>query len=207
MSEHEFSPGSTTSRSAWTPRCSTITAAPSSSISTATCSVGPKATTPARSGTRSSCTRARSASSCISSPAIRISRAPAMDHFGVQSRVARAAAGDRRQGEGPPGGRRTRHPDRRARAHDAGPDRRLHAHQRVHRFRDAVARGAPAPRTSRALAHRRPRTLPLRGAHRHSRRPGWRLGDGVVAAARDGRHGRPHDHNRVSAQQAAAHRA
>ena len=50
-------------------------------------------------------------------------RAPAMDHFGVQVASLDAAAGDRRPGQGAPGDRRAGHGDRRARAHDAGPDR------------------------------------------------------------------------------------
>ena len=90
-----------------------------------------------------------------------------------------------------------------------GPHPRLHAHERVHRLRDPPPRRAPTPRTPREgrLGRSRPLVHSRRGAHRHSRGAGRRRGDGVVAAARDGRHGRPHDHHRVPAQQAPRDRA
>ena len=46
-----------------------------------------------------------------------------------------------------------------------------------------------------------------RGADRDSRGSGRRFRHGVVAAARDGRHGRPDDHDRLPAQQVARDRA
>ena len=76
--------------------------------------------------------------------------APALDHFGYQVAsltelheiVGRAQAYAR--------ARRARERDRRARAHDARPGARLHAHERVHRVRAAAHDRAAAPRTPRA---------------------------------------------------------
>ena len=51
-----------------------------------------------------------------------------------------------------------------------------------------------------------PEIVSLSGSHRHPRRSRRRRRDGVVAAAGDGRHGRPHDHDRVPALEAARRR-
>ena len=127
-------------------------------------------------------------------------------------RDARAAAGDRRPGEGAPARPTSGSPSSTCTpARRTGPTADYTLTSAYIGFVMPAARGAPAPRTSRTLSGRRKQQRPRRDRLTLAAvaridipdGPGRRLRDGVVAAPRDGGHGRPHDHHRVPTQQAA----
>ena len=173
--------GSTMSRSAWIRQCSTSAGVPTCSRSTATCSAGPRATTPARTGNPLILYTGAFGQFVYLLPADPPLQAPPLDHFGLQVVDDRRDRRDR--GQRPRSYGRTRRPGphhRRPRPHDARPDARLHAHERVHRLRAAADDRAAAPRTRPAVIGNLPARRKVRevggASSRRTRRapPGWR---------------------------------